>query len=117
MNKSINSFFQFNEDTKVCEVSNCCCMFASNRIFLCYVLPWVWNKLFNTHRHFSFFSVKRQDYCLNFVSNFQEVVSCSEVLTPRHLCNVNQTFNTRDNFNESAIVSNNNNLTFYLVTN
>ena len=73
--------------------------------------------MFDTEAHLALFAVECEDNGFNFVANFHEVLSRTEVLRPRHFTYVDKTFYARSDFNECTVVSHNDNFTFNFVAN
>lgn len=84
MNQTVNTLFEFYEDTKVGEVAHLSSVFAVYRIFGFDSFPWVILELLDTERHLALLTVKRQDNGLNLIAYVQELLSRTEMLAPRH---------------------------------
>ena len=117
MDKTINTFFEFNEYAEVGEVAHFGSVLRTNCIFLLDVFPRIVFELFDTEAHLALFAVECEDNGFNFVANFHEVLSRTEVLRPRHFTYVDKTFYARSDFNECTVVSHNDNFTLNFVTN
>lgn len=85
VDKSVNTFLEFNEDTEVSEVANLSCVLRAFRILSCDSLPWIFLKLLCAERHLALVAVESEDNSLYLVANLHEVLSRTEVLAPRHL--------------------------------
>ena len=115
VNKTIDTFFEFYEYTEISEIANSTCMFRTYWIFFSDVNPRVWGKLFNAQRHFALVAVESQDNSFYFVAEFYEILSRTQVSTPRHFRNVDKTFYTISDFYESTVVGNYHYFTFYFI--
>ena len=104
MDQSFNTFFNFNEGTKVGEVPNGCCVGASNRIFLFDVIPWIGLELFYAERHFSLLAIECQDNGFYLVAHFHKVLCAVQMLCPTHFRYVDQSFYARCNFNKCSVI-------------
>ena len=77
MDKSVYTFFKFNEDTEVGEVSNLRGVLAANGIFNLDGFPWVVLQLLDAKRHLALVSVECKDNSLYLVANVHEVLCTS----------------------------------------
>ena len=116
MNQTIYALFDFNEYTEVCKVTNFGMMTRTDSIFGFDIFPRIRFELFDTERHFTFFTVKSQDNGFYLIAYFHEVLCTTQVLRPRHFGNVDKTFDTRSYFDECAVVGHYDNFTFHFVT-
>ena len=73
--------------------------------------------MLDAERHLAFVAVESEHNGFHFVAYLQEVLSGTKVLAPAHFTHVDETFYTRSNLNECAVVSHDNHLTLHLVAN
>ena len=92
-------------------------MLASNRILLLDVVPRVGSKLLHTERHLASLAVQGEDLSLNFVTDLEEVLCGVETGAPRHLRDMDKTFDAGFDLDECAVVGDENNLSGDLVAN
>ena len=74
VDKSVNTFFEFNENTEVSEVANFSSVLRFNRLFHFDSLPWIFLELLDAKRHLTLVAVKCKDDSFNLVTNLQEVL-------------------------------------------
>ena len=117
VDQAVNAFFDLNEYAEVGEVTNFSPVACANCVLLSNVLPWIGFELFDTERHLALVAVESEDNSVHFVTDFEEVVSGTEVLAPAHFTYVNQTFYAVSDLNECSVVCHNDNLTVHFVTN
>ena len=117
MDQAVNAFFDFYEYTEVSEVTNFSSVARTYRETFFDIFPWIRFQLFDTQRHLTFFTIQCQDNSFHFVTNLHEVLSRTQVLSPRHFRNVDQAFYARSDFDECTVVSHNDNFTLNFVTN
>ena len=117
MDKAIDAFFDFNKYTEVGEVAHTGSVAAADRIFDFDIFPRIFLELFDTEAHLAVVAVEGKDYSLHFVADFQEILSGTEVLRPRHLADMYKTFYAGSDFKECAIIGHDNNFAIDLVAN
>src|SRR5574344_225103 len=117
MNKTVYAFFKFYKNAEVSEVTNFCRVLATYRIFCFNSFPWIFLKLLDTKAHIALLAVESKDNGFNLITYMQEILCRTKVLAPRHFRNMDKSFYTWLNFNECAVVSDNDNLTVDMVTN
>src|SRR5690606_40050179 len=89
IDQTVNSFFQFNKNTKVCKVSNGTYMLGTNRVFRFDIFPRICVKLLDTKRYLSVASVQCKNFCFNLVTNFYEITGASQVSRDRKITRLN----------------------------
>ena len=117
VDETVNAFLHLNEYAEVSEVAHLGSVLAANRILLIDLLPWIFSQLLHAERHLALVAVESEDHCLNLVTHLHELLCRVEVCAPRHFRYVDETFYTRCNLDECAVVSHHNHLTLHLVTN
>jgi len=116
MDKAVDTFLNFNKYTEIGEIANFGSVSWTNHIPGFNLWPWVVFHLFDTQRHFVFIAIQGQDGSFHLVSDFQEVLSRTEVLGPAHFWNVDQTFNARSDFDKCSVISDNDHFSFDNIT-
>lgn len=116
MNESFNALFELCEYAEVGDIANGCLVAAAYRILVADGLPWVRSKLLETEGHLLLIAVEGKDLSLNFVTDFEEVLSDAKTWAPAHLRDVDKTFNTRNDLYECTVVSDKNDFALNLVT-
>ena len=117
MHKAIDAFFELNKNSEVGEVANFCGVLRTYRILSLNVLPGIVLELLDAKRHLALVAVEGEDGGFYLVAYFEEVLSRTKVLAPRHFAYVNQTFYSRSDFNESSVVGHHDYFTFHYIAN
>ena len=115
MNQAVNTFLNLCKYTEVGEVAYLGGVLAAHRILLLDVLPGIFLQLLDAERHLALLAVESEDDSLYLVTYLHEVLSAAQVLAPRHLAHVDETFYTRSNLDECTIVGHHYHLTLNVV--
>src|SRR5699024_1446243 len=114
VNKSVTAGFQFNMHSKVGEVAYCTFVLGSHRIALVDIFPGIFLKLLNAERNFLFRLVYIQHYAVDNIVFADQLRRVLDMLRPRHLRDVDKSFNAFFQLDKGTVVRNGNNPTLYL---
>ena len=74
MDKAINTFLEFYEDTEVSEVASLICLLAAYRVLNLDCLPRIFLELLDAERHLALCAVECEDNCLYLVAYVEELL-------------------------------------------
>ena len=111
VDKTVNAFFEFNEDTEVGEVADNGGVLAAHRIFVGDRQPRIGHELLDAEAHLTLLAVEGEDNGFDVLTNLEEVLSAAEVLAPAHLADVDEAFDAGNDLDECAVVGNDDDLT------
>src|SRR5699024_4008261 len=114
VDKAVNAGFQFNKHSKIGEVAYCSFVLGSHRIALVDIFPGIFLKLLDTERNFLFGLVYIQHYAVDNIVFTDQLRWVLNMLRPRHLRDVNESFNAFFKFDKGTVIRNGNNPTLYL---
>src|SRR5664279_3013983 len=106
MNHTTNAWRKFNKHTVWCNVLHQTIVFASLRETGFNCAPWIFAELFDGQAHLARVFIERYDTSLVFITQFEKFFCIDWRIRPCDFTDVNQTFHTRHNFEESAVVFN-----------
>ena len=115
VDQAIDTLLELYEDTEVGEVAHLGGVLAANGVLHLDVLPRILLELLQTKAHLALVAVEGEDDGLYLVAYLQEVLSGTQVLTPRHLGDVDQTLDARLDFDEGTVVGHDDNLALDMV--
>ena len=115
VDQAIDTLLEFYEDTEVGEVAHLGGVLAANGVLHLDVLPRILLELLQAKAHLALVAVEGEDDGLYLVAYLQEVLSGTQVLTPRHLGDVDQTLDARLDFDEGTVVGHDDNLALDMV--
>ena len=115
MDKTVDTFFDFNKYAEVGEVAHAGSVTAADGIANLDVFPGIFLELLQAKAHLAVGTVESEDDSLDFVADFEEVLSRAEVLAVRHLADVDKTLDAGGNLNECAVVGHYNYAAFDMV--
>ncbi len=105
MYESVNTGFEFNEYTEVCQITNDTSMLGINRIFLHEVLPGIGLELLHSEGKLFVFFINIKHNSFNYLPHRNDLRGVLNVLSPGHFTNMYKAFDSFFNFNESAVIS------------
>ncbi len=104
VNQSIYTGFYLHECTEIGKVAHLAVQIASNCKPDFKGLPRIGLCLFQTQGDLLFSGVDPQDHHFDFIADIHKFGGMSDMLCPRHLADVNETFNTLFKFNERTVI-------------
>ena len=102
MKESVNSVFQRNESTCICNFYNISVNFGSRSISFIYCIPWIWSCLFKSKRNTSCLNIISKNNSFNFLTERNHITRLIDFLCPREFTDMNKTFNSFFKFNKST---------------
>ena len=111
VDKSLYTVLRLCKHTEVGDVADNGLVDRTYRVLVADALPRVRSKLLQAEGHLSVLAVNGKNFSLNFVTDLEELLSAVKPWRPRHLGHMDKSFNTRLDLYESAIVSDEDNLT------
>ena len=115
VDETVDAFLKLDKDAEVGEVADNSGVLAADGIFLGDGQPGVGHELLETEAHLALLAVEGEDDGFDFLSHFKEVLSAAEVLAPAHLADVDETFDTGNNFDKCTVVGDDNDFTVDVV--
>src|SRR5215472_12413755 len=104
VHEAVNAFFDFDEGAEVGHVAHPPFYNRTHAVAAVDGGPRIRLKLFEAERNAAFFRVHFQHDCLNLVARLDHLGRMLHAPRPGHLADVNQTFDTRLEFDESAVI-------------
>src|SRR5579863_1300504 len=113
MDHTTNARRKFNKHSIWCDILHETIVLASLREPCFNSAPWIFAELFDREAHLTRIFIERYNACLVFITQFEEFFRIDRRIGPGDFAHVNQTFNTRHNFEESTVVFNVHYFTFH----
>ena len=116
VDETLDTVLRLGEHTEVGDVADNSLVNGTDRILVADALPRVGSELLETERHLPALTVDGKDLSLNLVADLEELLGAVEPRRPAHLGDMDKTFDTGLDLNESAVVSDKDHLTLDSVT-
>ena len=104
MNHAIDVALQANEQTEFGDVFDFTFNLATLWVLFCEHFPWIALCLFQTQGNATLYAINFQNHHVNFLRSGYDFAWVYVFLSPRHLRNVHQTFNTSFKLNKCAVI-------------
>ncbi len=112
MDKTINTLFNTDEDTKIGNIFNFSFNNRTNRIVIGNQIPWVRLKLFHTKRDPLGLSLDVEHHDFDLITDGNHLGWMTGFFRPGHFGYMNQALNTFFQFDKNTVIGNGNDLSF-----